>query len=344
MKELMRALAVDSPGRTAIREVPVPRIGAYEALCRILYCATCSGTDRHIRDGTFPYPISYPTILGHESVGEVVRLGDRVRYFRVGDLVTKVGAPATDSMGSAWGGFAEYGVARDFRAMQEDGLPAGEWAWPRYHLVWDVTLDPRQAPMAITWRETQSFLERMGKIRGTRGLVIGSGGVGLSFAACARILGAGDVTVLGNPARTDRALRVGSARLVDHRSADLEAALGASVPQGLDWIVDSVGNGATATAALPLLHADGMFSVYGMDQFNGYSLGIRRLTHSIRIRNEGYAEEETHDRVQESVRSGALRADAWYDVDTLLPLSQAGNLLERLDRNGYPKILVDCTR
>ena len=47
----------------------MPEVGEYDALCDLLYGATCTGTDQHLIAGRFPWPVQYPTILGLESVG-----------------------------------------------------------------------------------------------------------------------------------------------------------------------------------------------------------------------------------------------------------------------------------
>lgn len=49
----MKALIVERPGKLAVREIPEPPMGEYEVRCRMLYGATCTGTDLHVIDGTF---------------------------------------------------------------------------------------------------------------------------------------------------------------------------------------------------------------------------------------------------------------------------------------------------
>lgn len=84
----MRAWEVGTPGPIAtgpLRAVdrPVPEPGAGELLVRVTASAVCR-TDLHLAEGDLP-PRRPGTVPGHEVVGEVVGLGDRVTGWRVGD-------------------------------------------------------------------------------------------------------------------------------------------------------------------------------------------------------------------------------------------------------------------
>ncbi|HIS99319.1 MAG TPA: alcohol dehydrogenase catalytic domain-containing protein, partial [Candidatus Faecaligallichristensenella faecipullorum] len=188
----MKAAIVLRPGELAVRDLPMPVPGPYQMLCRIRYGASCTATDQHILDQTIPFPVPLPTILGHESVAEVVEVGKKVRHFKVGDRIARVGAPAYPALGihSGWGGFAEYGLAGDALAMQRDGLPESEWKNARVNRLIPEDIDLKSAPMMITWRETLSYITRMGMRPGRRVLIIGTGGNGLSFIRHAANMGA----------------------------------------------------------------------------------------------------------------------------------------------------------
>jgi len=69
-------------------EVPTPRPGPEQVLIRVLACGVCR-TDLHIVDGELTEP-KLPLIIGHEIVGTVTALGERVGKFRIGD---RIGVP-----------------------------------------------------------------------------------------------------------------------------------------------------------------------------------------------------------------------------------------------------------
>ncbi len=82
--ELMHAMVLEAP-KTPLRylEVPVPRPDPEEVLIRVQACGVCR-TDLHIVDGELTEP-KLPLIIGHEIVGTVAAVGERVSKFRVGE-------------------------------------------------------------------------------------------------------------------------------------------------------------------------------------------------------------------------------------------------------------------
>ncbi len=71
-----------------LREVPRPNPGPFEVLIKIRACGVCR-TDLHIVDGELPTP-QLPLILGHQIVGMIEKMGEKVTRYKVGD---RVGVP-----------------------------------------------------------------------------------------------------------------------------------------------------------------------------------------------------------------------------------------------------------
>src|SRR5262249_11525920 len=79
----MQAAVYRGQNDVRMEEVPVPVIGHGEILVRVHTCGVC-GTDlKKISTGSH----SAPRIFGHETSGVVVRIGEGVRKFAVGDRV-----------------------------------------------------------------------------------------------------------------------------------------------------------------------------------------------------------------------------------------------------------------
>ncbi|HMK70691.1 MAG TPA: zinc-dependent alcohol dehydrogenase family protein [Xanthobacteraceae bacterium] len=85
----MRAMVLDRPQTPLVqRERPVPPPAAGEILVEIAACGVCR-TDLHVVDGDLPQP-KLPIVPGHEIVGRVAALGERVTGFTLGE---RVGVP-----------------------------------------------------------------------------------------------------------------------------------------------------------------------------------------------------------------------------------------------------------
>lgn len=85
----MRAMVFTAPGQPLeYRDLPVPTPQPEEVLIRVEACAVCR-TDLHIIDGELPAP-NLPLVPGHQIVGTIERLGERVTRWTVGQ---RVGVP-----------------------------------------------------------------------------------------------------------------------------------------------------------------------------------------------------------------------------------------------------------
>lgn len=82
----MKALCVQSPNRMVIEERPMPQISApVEVLVKVKAGGIC-GSDMHVYHGSSPVA-TYPRVIGHEVVGEIVEKGTGVTGFGTGDRV-----------------------------------------------------------------------------------------------------------------------------------------------------------------------------------------------------------------------------------------------------------------
>jgi propanol-preferring alcohol dehydrogenase len=138
----MRAMILDAPSQP-LREVdlPVPKPQPEQVLLQIHACGICR-TDLHIVDGELTKP-KLPLVLGHQIVGTVVEVGEKVTNFSLGD---RVGVPWLGSTCNCCryclsgrenlcdrarftgynldGGYAEYAVADEhFCFAIPDGYP-----------------------------------------------------------------------------------------------------------------------------------------------------------------------------------------------------------------------------
>lgn len=89
----MKAIRKSKPERGVwLEDVPVPKVGVNEVLIKIKKAAIC-GTDLHIYkwDEWSSKTLKTPITIGHEYVGEVVKIGDEVTQIEIGERVTVEG-------------------------------------------------------------------------------------------------------------------------------------------------------------------------------------------------------------------------------------------------------------
>lgn len=311
----MKAAILEGPNQLFIRDIPEPSMGEYDVLCEMLYGNTCPGTDTHIIECNFPFLGKLPTIIGHESIGRVVKRGAKVKSFKEGDLITRPGACGYQEYSSTWGGHAEYGIAKDTAAMRMDGVPpVDEWWWDNC-LVVPPDIDPATATMIITWRETLSYCKRLGFAPGKNVLVIGSGANGLAFAAHAAHIGCARIAMAGSLSRREIGQKLGIQDYVDFRQKDWIEELSTRLPKGFDCVIDAVGQKDTLNQGLRLLQSGGVIGMYGLDDFGATSINPLAARGSFHFYNRGYSEAEAHDEVIALMRTGRLDARHWCDPD-----------------------------
>lgn len=92
MKTMKALVKKESKEGLWLEEVPVPEYGIDEVLVKIHKTGIC-GTDVHIYnwDEWSQKTIKTPMTIGHEFVGEIVKIGSNVKDFKLGDLVSGEG-------------------------------------------------------------------------------------------------------------------------------------------------------------------------------------------------------------------------------------------------------------
>jgi len=82
----MKAIYVTEPGKLEIKEISEPQLFKPDDVKIKVKAAGICGSDIHIYHGTSPVA-TYPRVIGHEIVGEIVEVGEQVEKFKVNDRV-----------------------------------------------------------------------------------------------------------------------------------------------------------------------------------------------------------------------------------------------------------------
>lgn len=281
----MTILAAVMPGPhlpVEIREFAEPALEPGSALLRTLYSEVC-GTDVHLWHGRLA-GVPYPIIPGHVSVG----LADKVR----GDMRAADGTPIVE--GDRLVFFDVHRTCGRCRACMVTRTPTRCEARRVYGITdsaseglfggWSqaIYLEPgvvaARLPASVP-SETYigggcglitavHILDRAAVLLGDTVLVQGTGAVGLSAIALAKLAGATQVIALGAPAdRLDHAQAMGADVTIDVMSTDVRERL-ARVREltgglGVDVAIEAAGSARAVEEGLDLVRDGGRYVIAG---------------------------------------------------------------------------------
>lgn len=310
----MKGLFVVERDRTAILDLPEPEIGPYEALVQVEACGICNSTDWKIIEGEFVSG-SYPILLGHESCGRVIAVGDKVRSFQVGDRVLRsrledAHVPYPGGR-SCWGGFVEQAIVTDVWAK----AGAAYNAFPHPQQVVPARWTPAEAVAGITLKETLSCLWNSDVSPGQSLAIVGTGPVGQTLALFAVLAGIHPVVVFGRrPEWAETFARLG----VDGYVAGVDTLQPEDVPPevqaildggGFDRAIEAVGARSALSRCLQVVKAGGRVNLYGIaPQSEPY---LPEGEGDPRVFRGKVAEAEAHEQLLEWVEQGVVNPADW---------------------------------
>jgi threonine dehydrogenase-like Zn-dependent dehydrogenase len=338
----MKAAIVQGAGRLELADMDVPEMGRYDCLVKIDACATCTGTDLSIIDGSFAFLQPYPVALGHESTGRVAEVGERVRNFKPGQRVTRPACvlPGRTFGGitSNWGGFAEYGLVHDGVAEAEDGGEGGGMSGiSRVPLPDDV--DAISASLSINQREILSVVKRMELPGGTRFAVVGSGYNGLLFAFFAKHYGAERVAMVGSPGREGLALGgFGVNAFFDYHDDDAPRAALAELGGGATHVVDAVGSQASIELCRRLLGPETAFGCYGVHEHAAIQPAVEEIAKTRPAPQMWTDEPGTVDDWHSMWKAGAFAFEGM--IGGIMPFSETVAAFDRIRRREAVKLVL----
>ncbi len=319
----MLGYAALKEGGSALVRVPIPQVEPYQALVRMRACGVCNGTDSKILHHTFKLFDQYPTLLGHEGVGEVVRLGEKARHLRVGDLVLLPFVEGTlAGYSSGWGAYCEYAVVCDGESMREDGLTPPDSAAAQSVLPRDM--DPVEATMIVTFREVLSSLPRFGISGGERVVVYGAGPVGLSFVKFLKRRGCTVISVEVTKEKADRAKAFGADYAIDSTQTEVVPFVRALFPDGVEAVIDAVGVNSLINQAMELIANHGKICSYGISPKLNMNIDWSRAPYNWSVNfvqfPEKAEEAAMHQEVMEMIAQGDLVPRDF--ISLVLPLQE----------------------
>jgi L-iditol 2-dehydrogenase len=336
----MKAVAVISPGKVEVVDLPMPAMAAYECLVRVTASGLCNSTDLKIIDGEIgAMTVPYPVILGHEGVGEVVEIGSKVRNWQVGDrMLNPYGriAPGTPYQ-RMWACMMEYAIVQDGEVMDEIGSAKGDYVFRKQGLL-PAEIPPQDCGVLLTLMEVYSGVRNFGVAPGFEVLVYGDGPVGLGLCAFCRRQGARWVGCVGHhPHRLEKIGRLGRADvLINSHTQDVSAVVG---DRKLDLVIDAVGSVAIIKEGAVLLKPGGTIGAYGVLKKKYADLNLVELPNNVNLHmlNFPYQERAVQDELVAMILKGELNPKDFYSH--VLPIDDAPRAVEMVRKRAAFKVV-----
>ncbi|QZP38316.1 NAD(P)-dependent alcohol dehydrogenase [Halobaculum magnesiiphilum] len=265
----MRTVVLREPGQFEMRERDRPEPADDEVLVAVRDVGICGSDVHYYEHGRIgDYVVEDPLVLGHESAGDVVAVGENVETLVPGARVTlEPGVPCRQCRHCKRG---EYHLCTDVEFMAtppHDGAFAEYVAWPA-DFVYEL-------PEAVSLREG-ALCEplsvgihacRRGDVGvGDTVLVTGAGPIGMLAMEAARAAGATDVLVsdvVGS--KLDRALDRGADRVIDVTETDLDSAVDEYTDGvGADVVVEASGAEPSIESTLDAVRRGGTVVLVGL--------------------------------------------------------------------------------
>lgn len=278
-----RAAVIFSPNSPVeVRSFPRPQLEDGAALLRVSYSEVC-GTDLHLQQGLLA-ETPYPLIPGHAAVGVIEEVRGHAadvngRRFLGGEMVTFLDVHGT--CGACWFCLVTKATTRcphrkvyGITYGANDGLLGGwsEYVYlkPGVRIVRIPESLPPQAAIGGGCGLPTAFhaVERSDIRLADTVLVQGTGPVGLSAIALARLRGAYRIIAIGAPEmRLDAARRMGADVVLDVEKTTVRdrraAVLDATEGRGADVAIEASGNPAAIPEGLDSTRDNGTYTVVG---------------------------------------------------------------------------------
>ncbi len=264
-----------------------------DVVIEIAFCGICH-SDIHTARSEWG-PVKYPCVPGHEIVGKVIRVGKKVKRFKVDDLAG-VGC-FVDSCGKCVSckaneqQFCQKHVSFTYASTEADKKTLTQGGYSTLITVKDayvfkikkgLPLD-RVAPLLCAGITTYSPLKRYKVKKGSKVGIVGLGGLGHMGVKIAKAMGA-EVTVFStSPNKEADAKKLGAKNFVITKDPANFAALAGK----LDLIINTVSANHDFSPFLGTLKIDGTMVLVGVapepNQVAAFALigGRKKLTGSL---------------------------------------------------------------
>ncbi|MEP6960969.1 MAG: zinc-binding dehydrogenase, partial [Acidobacteriota bacterium] len=250
-----------------IESVEVPKLSAGDLLVRVRAALTCGTDVKVFKRGYHARMIRPPALFGHELAGDIVRMGEGVKGFHMGQRVVAANsAPCGEC----------YYCGRHQENLCED-LLFNNGAYAEFIRIPAriVSKNTHEIPAHVSYQDAALVeplacvmrgLEETGVRPGDTIAVIGLGPIGMMFVRMAKAVYQARVIAIGRrQSQLDRASRMGADELIlNDEGADVITPVRKLTDgRGADIVIEAVGLPEVWQLAIQLLRRGGVVNFFG---------------------------------------------------------------------------------
>ncbi|MDR3261556.1 MAG: alcohol dehydrogenase catalytic domain-containing protein [Tannerella sp.] len=313
----MKSMQLTGIRRMEMFDVPQPDIRQdTDVLIRIQAVGVCGSDVHYYTTGQIgSQVVQYPFPVGHEGAGYVEKVGSAVHSLRVGDRIAIEPAMPCGACDQCLSGRPH--TCRKLRFLGCPGQADG--CLSEYIVMPQDSCIPLPDPMSFEQAAISEPLaiglyavRLAGGVQGKHIAILGSGPIGLSVLAAARLAGAGNIHVTD---RIDERLTIarqsGATATYNILNEDAVAGIVRSEPRMLDFVFECCGQQEALDQAITLLKPGGKLLIIGIPEFSRFSFPVddlRRKEICIQnVRRQNGCDKEA----VRVIADGAIRVDHW---------------------------------
>lgn len=316
--------------------------GPKEVQIQVSHCGIC-GTDIHLFHGRMDHRVHLPQVIGHESSGTIVAVGEAVVNWKTGDRVVVRPLDPCGTCPACKAGNSHICMRLRFIGIDAPGALQGLWTVPAdtlHRLPDNVSLEQGALiePLSVACHDV-----RMGKVKNNDFVVVlGGGPIGLLIALVAKNLGAKVVISEINPFRLQLAKQMGLETIHPKEQDLVDSVLQSTDGAGADVVFEVTGTTVGATMMSKLARVRGRVVVVAI---HGQSVPVdlfQFFWRELELTGARVYEPEDFEKAIALAASGALPLDRI--ITRVVPLEELENGLRELEGGGEAmKILVRCS-
>jgi L-iditol 2-dehydrogenase len=249
-----------------VEPIAVPKIGRGDILVRVKVALTCGTDVKVFRRGYHARMIVPPAVFGHELAGDVVKLGEGVSKFSIGQRVVAANSAPCEECFFCRRGLQNLcedllfnnGAYAEYIRIPARIVERNTYLIPDHVAYQDAAL---VEPLACVLRGLEETSPRPGDTVA----IIGLGPIGLMFVKLAKISGCRVIAVGRRRTQLDRAAALGADETVvaAEGSDPVKAIRDLTKGRGVDIAIEAVGKPQTWRWAVDMVRRGGTVNFFG---------------------------------------------------------------------------------